>query len=312
MGHSATDGPHADMHGTKRVLRSGGCDRVSLLKWNGSSPGRSNDDTAGMGTHMSATDLRQRLSTLAVLAGVSVSASFGWAAEFSWPEEPENLKVLPADVKGARLGGVMRGFASALGVRCQHCHVGEGPDLSKFDFPSDEKQTKRKARVMIEMVRGINETHLAQLIDLGVKKSERIEVTCMTCHRTNNKPEMLGDILTKTIERDGVDAAVAQYNELRDQYYGGFVYDFSAGSLIGLGERLARTGHVEAGLRILELEMEVSGKSSNVFFTLGNVQANAGMVDAAIRSFEEGKALAREGFKMFFQQQIERLRSASD
>ena len=248
------------------------------------------------------------LSTLVILVCVSALTTFGWAEEFRWPEEPENLKVLPAEVKGARLGGVMRGFASALGVRCEHCHVGEGPDLAKFDFPSDEKATKRKARVMIEMVQGINENHLAKLTDLGVKESERIEVTCMTCHRTNEKPLMLGDLLTKTIEHDGVDAAVTQYYALREQYYGGFVYDFSAGSLIGLGESLAREGRVEAGLRILALEMEVSGKSSNVYFTLGNVQANAGMVDAAVRSFEEGKALAPEGFKVFFQQQIDRLR----
>jgi hypothetical protein len=257
---------------------------------------------------MSAANLRQRVSALTIVVGLSVLANLGWAGEFRWPEEPENLKVLPSDLKGARLGGVMRGFASALGVRCEHCHVGEGPDLSKFDFPSDEKATKRKARVMIEMVQGINETHLAKLTDLGVEESERIEVTCMTCHRTNEKPLMLGDLLTKTIEHDGVDAAVTQYYALREQYYGGFVYDFSAGSLIGLGESLAREGRVQAGLRILALEMEVSGKSSNVYFTLGNVQANAGMVDAAVRSFEEGKALAPEGFKVFFQQQIDRLR----
>ena len=97
------------------------------------------------------------LATLVILVCVSALTTFGWAEEFRWPEEPENLKVLPAEVKGARLGGVMRGFASALGVRCEHCHVGEGPDLAKFDFPSDEKAAKRKARVMFKMVQQINE-----------------------------------------------------------------------------------------------------------------------------------------------------------
>ena len=252
------------------------------------------------------------LATLVILVCVSALTTFGWAEEFRWPEEPENLKVLPAEVKGARLGGVMRGFASALGVRCEHCHVGEGPDLAKFDFPSDEKAAKRKARVMFKMVQQINENHLSELTELGVKDSERIEVTCMTCHRTNKKPLMLGNLLTETIEDDGVDAAVAQYHELREQYYGGFVYDFSAGSLIGLGERLGREERVDAGLRILELEIEVSGKSANAYFTLGNVQANAGMVDAAIASFEQGSALAPEGFKVFFQQQIDRLRGHID
>ncbi len=42
---------------------------------------------------------------------------------------------------------VMRGFAMGLGVRCEHCHVGEpGQPLGSFDFVSDEKPTKEKAR----------------------------------------------------------------------------------------------------------------------------------------------------------------------
>ena len=51
------------------------------------------------------------------------------AQGFRWPEEPENLTVLPNEVKGGKLGQVMRGFASDLGVRCEYGHVGEGPDL---------------------------------------------------------------------------------------------------------------------------------------------------------------------------------------
>ena len=65
------------------------------------------------------------------------------AQGFSWPEEPQNLLVL--EVKGRQLGRVMRGFASSLGVRCSYCHEGTGPDLSNYDFASDQKITKQKA-----------------------------------------------------------------------------------------------------------------------------------------------------------------------
>ena len=41
------------------------------------------------------------------------------------PQTLENLKVLPEDMDVRALIGVMRGFSMGLGVRCQHCHVGE-------------------------------------------------------------------------------------------------------------------------------------------------------------------------------------------
>ena len=93
----------------------------------------------------------------------------GRAQGFRWPEEPENLKVLPDGVKGRELGAVMRGFAMGLGVRCQYCHGGKAGqefnprDLTTFDFASDEKPAKQKARLMLKMVKSINETQLAGL-----------------------------------------------------------------------------------------------------------------------------------------------------
>ena len=43
----------------------------------------------------------------------------------------------------------MRNFASGLGVRCDHCHVGGNPDtLEGFDFASDAKEAKQVARAI--------------------------------------------------------------------------------------------------------------------------------------------------------------------
>jgi hypothetical protein len=106
------------------------------------------------------------------------------------PEKFENLKVLPADITRPQLLQVMRGFALGLGVRCQFCHVGEeGQPLSTFDFKSDEKPTKRTARVMLRMVHDINESYLSQLDTISPDHmamsgdhdhADHIEVQCAT------------------------------------------------------------------------------------------------------------------------------------
>ena len=257
-------------------------------------------------TRIGALHLRFLFVSITLLAVPRVQTTT--AQEFSWPENPENLKVLPPDVKGAKLGQIMRGFASALDVRCEFCHVGEGPNLGSFDFVSDDKLAKRKARVMIEMVKAINESHISELTSLERLPTKRTEVTCITCHRTQNKPVMLDDRLASTIETDGIDAAITQYRELRDEHYGGFAYDFSAGTLTGLGERLGAEKNYDAAIKILRLEIEMNGELPGIFYTLGGVQASAGLSDEAISTFEKGLELAPDGWKPFFQQEIDRLK----
>jgi hypothetical protein len=79
----------------------------------------------------------------------------------------------------------MRTFSIQLGVRCNHCHVA-AYDLSMADFPSDEKPTKAKARVMIRMLKTINSQHLTRLEPSGTQIPR---ATCWTCHREQSKPE---------------------------------------------------------------------------------------------------------------------------
>ena len=69
-----------------------------------------------------------------------------------------NLKVLPKSIATREFIEMMRGFTRGLGVRCSTCHKGEEDmPLEKYDFPSDDKLLKRKAREMIRMVNTINE-----------------------------------------------------------------------------------------------------------------------------------------------------------
>lgn len=100
------------------------------------------------------------------------------------PENFTNLQVLPVGTDRGALVATMRNFAIGLGVRCEHCHVGEGNDLSQFDFASDNKATKGVARQMLRMAMAINGTHLEGIGD----PSEAPKVTCFTCHRGELKP----------------------------------------------------------------------------------------------------------------------------
>jgi hypothetical protein len=229
------------------------------------------------------------------------------AQGFEWPENPENLKVLPPGTGGAELGSIMRGFAISLGVRCEYCHVGEGPDLNEFDFPADDKPSKLKARVMLEMVAAINREHLAALADIGDGASPTIEVTCVTCHRGNAKPVMLEDVLIEKIKSDGIDAAVAEYQSLRKRYYGGFTYDFSDGLLTRLGVQLGEEGDLESAIRLIQLEIEANGESARAYFTLGRVQAAAGLNDEASTSFGKGMTIAPDNWKPRFKAELEKI-----
>jgi hypothetical protein len=102
------------------------------------------------------------------------------------PPDPTNLQVLPKDITKPQLVQTMRSFALGLGVRCEHCHVGEGSDLSKFDFASDAKPQKGIARRMFQMTRDINDRHL-EGFPRG-RTASTPAVTCYSCHRGQTKP----------------------------------------------------------------------------------------------------------------------------
>jgi len=42
-------------------------------------------------------------------------------------------------------------------------------------------------------------------------------------------------VLAETLDKDGVEAMVRQYHALREQFFGGFTYDFGEDTLNNLG-----------------------------------------------------------------------------
>ena len=108
---------------------------------------------------------------------------------WTWPEISENLKVLPTNTGSAELRGTMVGFVFALGVRCQHCHIGtEEMSLEEFDFVSDVNPNKNIAREMMMLAAVIN-GELGEIEGLGNAEGPR--VTCYTCHRGSTQPETI-------------------------------------------------------------------------------------------------------------------------
>ena len=146
----------------------------------------------------------------------------------------------------------MRGFAFALNVRCDHCHT-EKPGGKKFemDFAADDKEPKKTARLMLEMVAAVIRDYISKVSD-----TPPIQVQCVTCHHGLTKPRTLNSVLAEAVEQKGIDSAVALYNDLRKKYYGSGQYDFSETSLNQLSEALLAQKKNKEALSIMELNFD--------------------------------------------------------
>jgi hypothetical protein len=194
-----------------------------------------------------------RYLPLVLLMAGSTSAVAQWP-----PTKLENLRVLPDTITPSRLIGLMGGFTRALGVRCTYCHVGEeGQPLSSYDFPSDEKLTKRKARVMLDMVMHINDQHLSGLEE---RTTPSLQVQCVTCHSGRTTPRELEDVLLIAYEAGGLDSALATYRDLRERYYGRAAYDFGSVPLTVFADAI-RSRSLSDMVAVLTLNLELNPSS---------------------------------------------------
>jgi tetratricopeptide (TPR) repeat protein len=220
------------------------------------------------------------------------------------PDSFVNLKVFPKNVDRERLLGAMRGFTAALGVRCPYCHVGqEGMPLDSFNFSSDDKRTKRTARLMMQMVRRINDSTLAQIPE---RASPTVEATCWTCHRGVARPQPLGDLLRVALDAGGLDSAVRAYRDLRQRYYGRSSYDFGEGTLNGLGIQLARDRRLKEALGMLDVNAEFFPGAPSVPFSKGEAYLVMGDTASALTAYAQ--ALAADSTFRPARERLRRLR----
>ena len=231
------------------------------------------------------------LGRVVVLAGLLVllGSTDILAQRWEWPEKAENLKVFPEDTSPDQLRDTMMGFVQALDVRCEHCHDDtNGNRLSQIDFPADTKENKEIARIMLKMVHRINGEALS---DLDEKRPERLQVTCVTCHRGVAIPRMLGDVLAEVNAEEGTEAAIAKYRELREQYYGGFSYDFGERSLIRLAEQLVEQEKPDDAVAFLHLNLEMYPESWQTHVVFGQFYMQQEDNEQAIASLEKAYEL---------------------
>ncbi len=207
------------------------------------------------------------------------------------PDTFENLQVLPKDIGKQELIGTMRSFSAALGLRCDGCHEQKVPgDFESTDWASDAKPRKEVARGMMRMVSEINQT----LLPTATGEHD-FAVRCITCHRGVQTPEQLGDLLLHVIADEGVDAGVARYRELREEYYGSGSYDFGPLTLPGVADALARDhDDADGARRMLQLNLEMIPDHADSYLMLARLDLAAEDPDAARANVQKALQLDPE------------------
>ena len=221
------------------------------------------------------------------------------------PPEPKNLQFFPKDMTAAQILPIMQNFNAALGVNCTYCHNAEPPaNRPGNDFASDDKETKRKARVMLAMARQVNMTLQSQL---GKPAMEVTNVGCVTCHRGVAIPKQLTALLMETAAKDGINKAVAQYQDLRKQYYGTQAYDFSDASLFAAAQQSLMMKPADA-LAFAQLNIAYNPTSARSYQIESQVYQRQNQKEAAIGALQ--KAIQLDPMNQGYKNQLQQLQAA--
>ena len=96
-------------------------------------------------------------------------------------EKPKNLQVL--DFESVRdLKKYMKTIQKDLGVKCTFCH-----DINDKSIDTEHKII---AREMMKMQIDLNKSFFAQIGDSLLKHENTLQISCWTCHRGNQKPQL--------------------------------------------------------------------------------------------------------------------------
>jgi hypothetical protein len=209
------------------------------------------------------TNLAHHARVLTLLVTIAVAATAVQAGQAAAPAQA------PADTaaRKAPLPDMQR-VAAALGVSCGYCHVGRGGSADPA-VTSTGKPRLAVAREMIEMTAALNASIQSAT---GKPANESVGVQCVTCHRGVSIPRPLTDIVLQTALRQGPDAAIAQYRELRERHYGRQAYDFGEDTILNAVRRLS-AARPEAAVALAQLNLEFFPKSVNTLVALAIAQS---------------------------------------
>jgi tetratricopeptide (TPR) repeat protein len=190
----------------------------------------------------------------------------------------------------------MQTIAASLGVRCEYCHSaprGSGQAEPKKDI----------ARGMMAMTLDLNAKIAAVT---GKPPSELTRVACITCHRGVPIPTQLNELVTRSVLQKGSAAAVDQFRDLREHFYGHQAYDFSEDTLINVANQISQARPADA-IALLKLNLEYYPKSSRSYVAMAF--ANTRQLDdtAAMANLE--KALEIDPDNGSIQGRLEQLKS---
>ena len=97
-------------------------------------------------------------------------------------EKPKNLQVL--DFESVRdLKKYMKTIQKDLGVKCTFCH-----DINDKSIDTEHKII---AREMMKMQIDLNKSFFAQIGDSLLKHENTLQISCWTCHRGLNEPQLV-------------------------------------------------------------------------------------------------------------------------
>jgi tetratricopeptide (TPR) repeat protein len=247
------------------------------------------------------------LAVLVAVASGSLTAPTAAQTPAFPPAKLTNLKFFPKDIPVRALLDTMRGFTRALGVRCAYCHVArDTAELASYDFASDDKATKRKARVMLGMAADINHKYLTKLPE---RVTPAASVTCVTCHRGVSVPRPIEQIVEAAYAGGGADSAEAAYRALRQRYYGRSAYDFGETPLAEVAGDLRSQGKLADAVRLYVLNTTFLPTSAFAHRQAAAGYLAAGDTAQAVSYFQ--KALTIDPSDRQARQALQRLRPGS-
>jgi tetratricopeptide (TPR) repeat protein len=184
-------------------------------------------------------------------------------------------------ILAVRSGGDKRLLGHAS-LTQQHCLLRLG-----FDFAADDKDAKKTARVMLEMVTAINHDYISK-VPKAPADGPAIRVQCVTCHHGLTQPRPLTAVLAESLEKDGLEKTVALYRELRGKYYGSGQYDFGETSFNQLTEDLLAQKKNSEALAVMELNFTENHPDSVwSYHMLAQTHEANGLVDKAIADYRK-------------------------
>jgi tetratricopeptide (TPR) repeat protein len=169
-----------------------------------------------------------------------------------------------------------------------------------MNFAADDKQAKLSARIMLQMTANINQSYVARVEGTGVR------VECVTCHRGLTSPRPLKAVLEEKIDKEGIEAGVSLYNELRGRYLGSGQYDFGETTLNQLTEDLLANSKTREAVTVMELSFKANHPDSVwSYHMLAMAHQANGQLQEAVADYK--KALAQHPDDKWAESQVDEL-----